>query len=207
MIRERRSKEKLQTYYKHFLDTGVVDPNVHPWVAESWRRSRELKVPYRTLPQLPRLPKAELNDLKLKNKTAIEFLDGLVKEIHEHFNIYNLSLLLLDNHCHVLKSYALPFFQRTPGELEGSRLTEKEIGTSSISIALEHKTPFLLFGPEMWIEECQSGDACSAPILLDGEVQYIITLVAVQQPDLPYSSTVSLVLSMKYALENYLQVW
>jgi len=204
MIRERRSKEKLQSYYEIFMQTGGVDPNVHPWVAESWRRSRDLKVPHRTLPVLSRLPKAELNDLKLKNKAAIEYLDGLVKEVHEHFSIFNLSLLLLDSHSFVLKNYALPFFQKTPGEVEGSRLAEEDIGTSSISIALEHKSPFLLFGPEMWIEDCQSGDACSAPIIVDGEVLYVVTLVAVQQPDLPYSAIVSLVLSMKYALENYL---
>ena len=206
MIRERRSKEKLQAYYETFIKSGTVDPNVHPWVAESWKRSRDWKVPHISMPMLDRLPKAELNDLKVKNKPAIEYLDGLFKEVHEHFNIYNLSLLLLDSNSYVLKNYALPFFQKTPGELEGSRLSEKDIGTSSISIALEHKAPFLVFGPEMWIEECQSGDACSAPIIIDGEVQYIITLVSVQQPDLPYSAIVSLVLSMKYALENYLSM-
>ncbi len=33
MIRERRNKEKLALYYKKFMEEGIVDPNVHPWVA------------------------------------------------------------------------------------------------------------------------------------------------------------------------------
>ena len=40
MIRERRNKEKLALYYKKFMEEGIVDPNVHPWVAESWQRCR-----------------------------------------------------------------------------------------------------------------------------------------------------------------------
>ena len=35
MIRERRNKEKLTSYYNKFIDEGIIDPNVHPWVAES----------------------------------------------------------------------------------------------------------------------------------------------------------------------------
>jgi DNA-binding NtrC family response regulator len=206
MIRERRNKEKLQQYYEAFIHDGVIDPNVHPWVAESWKRSRELKAPHHTLPPLDKLPRAELNDLKARNRSVIDYLDGLYRDIHEYFTMYNLSLLLLDSHCYVLKNYAMPFFQKTPGEVEGSRLAEVDIGTSSISIALEHRAPFLIFGPEMWIEECQSGDACSAPILIDGEVQFILTVVSVQQDELPYDAIISLVLTMKYALENYLNI-
>lgn len=36
MIREKRNKEKLASYYRKFMEDGVIDPNVHPWVAESW---------------------------------------------------------------------------------------------------------------------------------------------------------------------------
>lgn len=206
MLRERRSKEKLQYYYETFIRTGIVDPNVHPWVADAWKRSRDMKIPHAAMPVLDKLSKAELNELKQKSKAASSFLDGLYHEIHELFNTYNLSLLLLDNNCYVLKSYAMPYFQRTPGELEGARLAEEDIGASSISIALNHKLPFLMFGPEMWISECQDGDACSLPIIVDNEVRYIITLVSVQQPDLPYSSIVSLALSMKYSLEKHLTI-
>ena len=32
MIRERRNKDKLASYYRKFMEEGIVDPNVHPWV-------------------------------------------------------------------------------------------------------------------------------------------------------------------------------
>ena len=49
MIREHRSREKLEAYYKKFVDEGEMDPNVHPWVADSWEKSRSLGVPTDTM--------------------------------------------------------------------------------------------------------------------------------------------------------------
>lgn len=40
MIRENRSRNKLAGYYRKFVDEGIIDPNVHPWVAQSWEESR-----------------------------------------------------------------------------------------------------------------------------------------------------------------------
>lgn len=204
MIRERRSREKLEIYYRKFVEEGVLDPNTHPWVAESWKRSKARGIPHDSLPPLVRLSKQELAERRKIHHAAIEYLDGLYKEISEYFNAYNLSLFILDNECYTLKSYAMPFFQKTPGEVEGARLSERDIGASSISVAYEHKVPFLMLGPEMWLRECQDGDACSAPIMVDGEVKYILTLVSVEQEALPYNAIVSLLLSMKYSLESSL---
>ena len=206
MIRERRSKEKLETYYEKFTSTGVMDPNVHPWVADSWEKSREQGIPSKELPKLIKLNKEELARRQHLHHAAMEYLNGLYNQTREHFNVYNLSLLLLDQECYVMKNYALPFFQKSPGELEGSRLAEEDIGTSSISIVHEHKVPFLLFGPEMWIKECQDGDACSVPIIVDGQLVYIVTIVSVEQESLPYSAVVSLLLSIKYSMEQHLTI-
>ncbi len=204
MIRERRSKEKLVQYYQKFMNEGIIDPNVHPWVAESWQNSRSYNIAANTMPMLLKLDKDELAARQVQHQEALKYLDGLYQEIREHFSTYNLSLLLLDSECYVLKSWAMPFFQKTPGQLAGVRLAEEDIGTSSISIAYEHQAPFLLFGPEMWIEECHMGDACSAPVVIGGNTRYIITLVSVEQESLPYSAVVSLMLGMKYAMESHL---
>jgi len=204
MLREQRSKAKLGGYYEKFTGTGEMDPNVHPWVAESWQKSRDLGVSPEKMPKLVKLEKPEIMRRQHLHKKAIAYLNGLYNQTREHFDVYNLSLLLLDHECYVIKNYALPFFQKTPSELEGARLAASDIGTSSISIAHEHKVPFLIFGSEMWIKECQDGDACSVPIIVDGEVIYIATIVSVEQEKLPHSAIVSLLLSIKYAMEQYL---
>lgn len=35
MIREQRSREKLEAYYQRFRDEGEIDVNVHPWEADA----------------------------------------------------------------------------------------------------------------------------------------------------------------------------
>ncbi len=204
MIRERRSKEKLQQYYRRFIEQGTVDPNVHPWVAESWQRSRALAIPRDSLQPPVKLSRQELEERRAKHQPALTFLEGLYRELRGNFNNYSLSLLLLDADCYALKSFALPFFQKSPGEVEGARLLEADIGTSSIAIAFEHKTPFMVFGPEMWIEDGQAGDACSAPVFAADRMQYILTLVSSQQGELPAGAIESLLLLMKYSMENVL---
>ncbi len=206
MIRERRSKEKLEQYYEKYIHEGVLDPNVHPWVAESWQKSRAQKVSPDSMPTLTKLSREELHRRQEAHKLVLEYLDGFYDDTREHFNVYNLSLLLLDPECYVMKNYALPFFQRTQGEIEGARLAEQDIGTSSISIAYERKVPFLLFGPEMWIRECQNGDACTVPIMVDGQLRYLVTIVSVEQEALPYSSVVALLMGIKYSLEQHLSM-
>ena len=70
MIRERRNKEKLALYYKKFMEEGIVDPNVHPWVAESWQRCRKMRLPHETMPKINKLSREEIIEHQ-KMKTAM----------------------------------------------------------------------------------------------------------------------------------------
>ena len=205
MIREHRSREKLESYYRKFTEEGIMDPNVHPWVAESWEKSDALGVDTEKMYTGNALSSEMFALEQRKHRQAIEYLEKLSEEVREFFQKYNLSLLLINSDCVVLKSYSLPFYQMTPGEIEGVRVGLEEVGTSSISIAYEHKAPFWLFGPEMWVKECQLGDACSAPVYVNGEFCYMITLVAVEQSTMPQDAVIAMVLTMRHALEAYLE--
>ena len=115
-------------------------------------------------------------------------------------------MLLIDEDGYVIKNYALPFFQRVIEDIQGMRVLEEDVGTSSISIAREHNVPFLMFGPEMWIKDSHSGDACSAPICVNGKIRYIISFFSLDQNDLPYDLLLSLLLTMKYSIEQHLSM-
>lgn len=206
MIRERRNKDKLASYYKKFMDEGVVDPNVHPWVAESWQRCRAMHLPYKTMPKINRLGREELQQQQRIHETVVKYVDGLYEQSKQYFNSHNLSMLLIDEKGYVIKNYAMPFFQRILEDIQGMRVLEEDVGTSSISIAREHKTPFLMFGPEMWIMDSHSGDACSAPVCVNDRIRYIISFFSLDQNDLPYDMLVSLLLTMKYSLEQHLSM-
>ena len=86
------------------------------------------------------------------------------------------------------------------------RVLEEDCGTSSLSVARSHNVPFLMFGPEMWVRECHSGDACSAPISVDGQNRYFLSMFSLDQNDLPYDILLSLLMTMKYSVENYLKM-
>lgn len=204
MIREHRSREKLLTYYDKYINEGVIDPNVHPWVAESWMKSKKLNVQSDTMYTGRKLSTEDFRLLQAQHKEAVDYLEVMVDNIREFFQKYNLCLLLLDADCVVLKSYALPYFQMTAGEIEGVRVGIEEVGTSSISIAREHETPFWLFGPEMWVKDCQGGDACSAPVYMNGELSYMLTLVAVKQSEMPQDAVIAMLLTLGKSLEFYL---
>lgn len=204
MIREHRSREKLLTYYDKYINEGVIDPNVHPWVAESWMKSKKLNVQSDTMFTGRKLSTEDFRLLQAQHKEAVDYLEVMVDNIREFFQKYNLCLLLLDADCVVLKSYALPYFQMTAGEIEGVRVGIEEVGTSSISIAREHETPFWLFGPEMWVKDCQGGDACSAPVYMNGELSYMLTLVAVKQSEMPQDAVIAMLLTLGKSLEFYL---
>ena len=204
MIREKRNKEKLQHYYHKFWNEKIVDPNVHPWVAESWIKSMQGNIPNQKMSSFNKLSASALASRQNKNKRALDFLNGLYEQSKEHFNKYRLSMLLVDQDDYVIKNYALPFFQTILENIEGAYVGFECTGTTSLSIAKEHRVPFLLFGPEMWIKETHSGDACSAPIIVNGQIRYAITLFSLDQADFPYDLIMSLLLTIKYALEQHL---
>ena len=137
MIRERRNKEKLALYYKKFMEEGIVDPNVHPWVAESWQRCRKMKLPHETMPKINKLSREEIVEHQRTHEFIVKYVDGLYEQSKQHFNIHNLSMLLIDEDGYVIKNYALPFFQRVIEDIQGMRVLEEDVGTSSISIARE----------------------------------------------------------------------
>lgn len=204
MIRERRNKEKLASYYKKFMEEGIVDPNVHPWVAESWQRCAARKLPHETMPKLNKLGKEEIKKHQKEHEFIVQYVDGLYEQNKQHFNVHNLSMLLIDENGYVIKNYALPFFQRVIEDIQGMRVLEEDVGTSSISVAREHGVPFLMFGPEMLIKDSHSGDACSAPIFVGGKLRYLISFFSLDQNDLPYDMLLSLLMTMKYAVEQHL---
>lgn len=62
----------------------------------------------------------------------------------------------------------------------------------------------------MWIKDSHSGDACSAPICVNGKIRYIISFFSLDQNDLPYDLLLSLLMTMKYSIEqhlNMLEAW
>ena len=201
MIREQRSREKLEAYYQRFCDEGEIDVNVHPWVAEAWRESRRIGVPSMGTEPKRVLSAEDFCVLQKRHAPAIDCLLQLTEGVQEFFARYGLSLLLLDAEALVLKSCTLPFMRLPPGKVEGSRLGIEEIGASSISIAKEKRVPFWVFGPEIWREASHESDACTAPVLVGGELRYLVNIVVDDPKLVPQDAVIAQLLIIARSLE------
>lgn len=104
MIRERRNKDKLASYYRKFMEEGIVDPNVHPWVADSWQRCRAMHLPHETMPKINKLSHEEIIAHQKTHEFIVKYVDGLYEQSKQHFNIHNLSMLLIDENGYVIKT-------------------------------------------------------------------------------------------------------
>ncbi|HJF84050.1 MAG TPA: Fis family transcriptional regulator, partial [Megamonas hypermegale] len=151
MIREHRNREKLINYYKTFTAKGIIDPNVHPWIAKSWQKSHEHQVNPKKIPSSARLSPAELSQMQNKHSDAINYLDHFIDNIIDFIHEYDLCLTLMTADCVVLKKYA-NITSRLIDKLEGVSLSVENVGTLSCNIVKETKTPFWIFGPEIWLE-------------------------------------------------------
>lgn len=206
MIRENRSRNKLAGYYRKFIDEGIIDPNVHPWVAQSWEESRMQGIsPQGGLPLL-RVPREELQLRQERHRRVIDYVASMVAEVREFFRKFRLTLLLLDEENVVIRSFAQPFFLiSTDDTIEGAKLGQEEIGASSIAIAARHKVPFWLYGPEIWVEECQEVDTCSAPIILGEKRRYTLSIIVNAPEAKPQEAVMAMLLNMRRALTDELK--
>jgi len=209
MIRERRTREKLRLYYHKYRDQGIMDPNVHPWVAEAWQKSRGTGVVTKDFGSLVRLTGPDWDERLTAAKPLIRHLDGLYDSLRDFFSFNNISLLLLDSDAYVLKSYSISYYQKSPSELEGIRLADKDIGASGIGIALTHQKPFYLYGPEIWIETCHESDEAAAPIIQEGQVRYLVSMVMMdgaEKKGLSLDTVVAVLLCIKHSLEQVIEL-
>ncbi|MDR3348405.1 MAG: sigma 54-interacting transcriptional regulator [Acidaminococcales bacterium] len=207
MIRERRDKEKLEQHYQKFLADGSLDVNVHPWVAESWKRCRARKTGNDKEPDSFRQDAAELEERMATGARIIEFMDGLCECLRAYCADYQFSVVLLDEESYILKNYSCNCGAGAFAGAPGARVAERDIGTSSVSIAREHKVPFLLFGAEAWPLAMRGTDSCAAPIMVGERLRYLVAIDFPARDDFIYDFMFSLLLTIKYSLENYLAVY
>ncbi len=200
MIREHRNREKLINYYKTFTAKGIIDPNVHPWIAASWQKSHEYQVNPKKIPSSARLSPVELTQLQNKHTDAINYLDHFIDNIIDFIHEYDLCLTLMTSDCIVLKKYA-NITSRLIDKLEGVSLNVENVGTLSCNIVKETKTPFWIFGPEIWLEELHGMNSGSVPVIVNDELTYIVSLTAMQHEKISQDVILALLITLKTALE------
>ncbi|MDQ0204695.1 sigma 54-interacting transcriptional regulator [Pectinatus haikarae] len=205
MIRQNRNRDKLVNYYNKFAESGEIDPNVHPWVAESWQKSRKFAITAEKFSDLAEMSKEELRVLQNHHKAAVEYMQDFTDGIRDFLQEYDLCLLLLDNECNILKNYSSPYNRLLSKKIEGANLKLENVGTFSANIAAKYKSMFWMFGPEIWLKAYHDCDTGAAPVCVCGETAYIITVLSRDYEKLPQDAVISLLMSIKTAMEIHLK--
>lgn len=206
MVREKRNKEKLTKYYDDFIKEGIMDPNVHPWVAVSWQRSRQGRLSGETISRFNvRLNKEEMAAVLKKHAMILDYFDDLYKRTQMHFDTTDFSMLLVDEDGYIIKQSGMPFLDKQIGNILGLRVLEEDIGTTSISIVMEHGTPFLMFGPEIWKRDFHHCDSCTAPIFVNGKLRYTLTFF-INDNTLSHEIIFNYLQTLSFAMEQHLEM-
>lgn len=165
----------------YFLQTGEILPIVRKPVVELWQKcidsGMNLEMPF---PQ-KRLSPDELNLLLAENKFIIEESSAVIEAICSIIKNANFNIMLIDKTGHILyikeiqnndnKEITLPKLD------VGCCFYEKGFFTGTVSMALELKKNFSLYGPEHFISSYENL-SCDSVLLYDsnGQITGVITV-------------------------------
>jgi len=204
-MRERRSAEKLAKYFREYLETKKINANVHPQVGESWQRSGQEKVASGVPKAGNILAKAALEERQACHSEILEHMESLCSGVRSFFGDHGMSILLTDEEGYVLSIYGGYSGHFCKFQV-GQRISEEDIGTTSLPIAYLHQATFILFDQEMWQRWIEKGWMGTAPIVIDGEVRYGVTFLSDSEED-NIAYTLPLLETFRTSLEKFVEIF
>lgn len=181
-MRERRSAEKLAKYFQEYQNTGELNVNVHPWVGESWQRTVQEKVTSEIAKKQNILNEKSLVARQNKHQRVINYLHSLCDASHTFLSSQKLSVLFTDDEGYILSVFG-GYISNLSKFQVGQRISEEDIGTTSLPIAYLRQTSFILFAQEIWQKWLEAGWMGTAPIVLDESVRFGITFISDSEQD------------------------
>ncbi len=206
-MREQRDIGKLDRYFQEYQQTGKVNSNVHPWVKESWKRSKVEKVSSGEPKNQHQLTPLEQEQRKQFHQGIIRHVKGLVSAAHIYLGKKKIKVLLTDEEGYILETFEEPYL--TSGNLfeKGQKISEEDIGTTSLPIAYLHQTSFILFASELWQGWQKSGWMGTCPILLEGMVRYGISFASDQEEEENFEIVTTLLNLFRASVEEYVKTY
>lgn len=181
-IIETRLMEKYLLEWQAYMNGGTKTGTLIPaYVIESWDRSRKYGVDEKSDPSENIISVRELeNDEVTRNQIGLntrlnECIDDLVVQLNDLNMHVNFNSKLTDGRMISTRNYSHPFIEKSTYVYDAS---EKEIGTTSLSLAAETGRTVCLVGPMHFKKVLHNVFTCSKP-LLDGEgVVGVLTISA-----------------------------
>lgn len=182
-MREKRNLEKLKQYFEEYQLSGKLNENTHPWVGESWMRSKQDKIATGAVTST--LASFESQKALFKrHESFVDYVYTLCESVSGLLIKEQIGVLITDEEGQILgifhEGHRNTQFERFQS---GRSLSEEKVGTTSLSIAYWHQSPFILFAAESWQNWLDSGWMGTAPVMSPELLRYGITLFSELNPD------------------------
>lgn len=153
-------------------------------------------------------PHLSLEALKERQEANRDFLHAAslyIQEIQKSMEDSGFISAITDSEGYLLKRTgeieALKFYKN----IEGTRWTERDVGTSAISMVLWHKKPMQITAKEHYCRQGQNNTCSAAPVF--GSNNEFIGVISVSgRADKVHPHTLGMVITAARAIENYLRI-
>ncbi len=156
----------LYASWRHFVEQGVLDPNLDPLVAMSWRRCLRKHNPY-TDGALPRISEDALQALRVRQFDLIAIARPFMEDIYQCVERSGYLVVLLDATGCILDVLGDPQVadQLTAlGLAPGTYWNEEQAGTNAFGLTLLERNPVQVVGAEHLFLRFHVFTASAAPI-------------------------------------------
>jgi transcriptional regulator of acetoin/glycerol metabolism len=164
---------RLQKNWDDFIERDIINPDVHPAVASSWRKCKQYGVDP-TLGLGRQVNPDVFESIKDANESLIAVSLPLMRSVFDIVESSHFLLVLTDSAGYVLETMGDQAIAATAKDLRfepGSLWSDLQVGTNALSVCLDFDIPIQMIGPEHYCIQHQGWVCSAAPIHgLNGEV-------------------------------------
>jgi transcriptional regulator of acetoin/glycerol metabolism len=197
---------QLYRHWRQFVSQNVLDPQIDPLVAMSWRRCVPKNNPL-TGSELPHLSEESLQSLRMKLFNLIAIARPFLEDIYQLVEGSGHVVVLLDGSgcvLEVLGDAAIVTQAENLGLAPGVYWDEGHAGTNAFGLALLERNSVQVVGAEHFFLQFHALTTTAAPIFnMEGHPIGILGLAGIVRESMVHTTAV--VYSAARAIENQLQ--
>lgn len=198
--------KRLQENWNTFIENGVINDDVNPFVANSWQKCRLKGVDPMGGHGTPIDDELFASIIK-ENQSLIETALPIMQSVFKLVRDSHSWLVLTDGIGYILKAVGdsdMASVVKETAFVPGALWNDLTVGTNAISIALDYDTNIQMVGPEHYCLSHQSSTCAAAPIHgLGGEIVGCMNITSTL--DLVHPYAMGLVMTAALGIETQLK--
>jgi transcriptional regulator of acetoin/glycerol metabolism len=158
--------QRLQQNWDDFIHRGVINPDVQPSVAKSWRKCRQYGVdPYGGQGIL--VTSEVFESIRAANQELIDAAMPVMLSVFDIVADSHFLMVLTDSAGYVLETIGDQAVAELAEDLRfkpGSQWSDTQVGTNALSVCLDYDVAIQMVGPEHYCVSHQGWVCSAAPI-------------------------------------------